>query len=177
MNRKIIHWVLGRFGPIDGLRLGPVLIFAVVMLVIRLALARPFWNSGQTRWVQFPTDLASSTTYLFENLFQLNFWWGTMPIPFPVFAAWATGIAEIVLPVLIVLGLLTRFAALGLFAMTCVIQLVFPDAFWNPAMFLDSHSAWFMFSGLVIVFGPGFLSIDRAIRFVWARGEIKPTPA
>lgn len=164
MTSNLVQWALGRFRPAERGNLTIMLGFGAIMLVLRLLLARPFWNSGQTRWVQFPTELSSSTTYLFENLFQLNFWWGATPIPFPEFAAWMTGLAEIILPVIIVLGLLTRLGALGLFGMTCVIQLVFPDAFWHPETFLDSHSAWFLFSALVVIFGPGCFSADWLVR-------------
>ena len=50
-----------------------------------------------------------------------------VPYPFPIAMATASGIAEIVLPVLLVLGLATRLAALGILAMTAVIQLTVPD--------------------------------------------------
>lgn len=162
--QQIVRIALGRFGPIEKKSTGAVLAFGIVMLALRLLLARPFWNSGNTRWVEFPTKLASSTTYLFENLFQLHFFWGAYPIPFPQFTAWMTGVLEIVLPVLLIIGLGTRLWALALLGMTCVIQLTFPDAFWHPETFLDSHSAWFLFSTLILVLGPGCVSLDWVVR-------------
>lgn len=163
MNR-LIKIVLGWFGPIERQSLIPVVLFGAVMLVVRLLLAQPFWNSGNTRWVEFPTQLAGSTTYLFQNEFMLNFPWGSYPIPFAGFTAYVTGVAEIILPILLVIGLGTRLWALALFGMTCVIQLVFPDAFWHPETFLDSHSAWFLWSTLIIMLGPGCFSGDWVAR-------------
>ena len=57
--------------------------------------------------------------------------------------AFASGSAEILLPVLLVLGLGTRLAALALLAMTAVIQLTVPDGWpvhltW-AAMALGDH--------------------------------------
>lgn len=164
MMQNLSRWVLGWFGPVERRPLWVVIGFGVVMLGLRLLLARPFWNSGQTRWVQFPTELSSSTTYLFENLFQLHFFWGTYPMPFPQFSAWVTGIAEIVLPVLLIVGLGTRLWALALLGMTVIIQLTFPDAFWNPSHFLDSHSAWFLFAILIVIGGGGCFSLDWVVR-------------
>ncbi|GEM_PF-227124 len=164
MGQKIFDWLLGRFAPIENRPLALMATFGIVMLALRLALARPFWNSGQTRWVSFPTDLASSTNYLFANEFKLNFFWGSYPIPFPGFVGYMTGMAEIILPILLVIGLFSRLWALGLFVMTFVIQLVFPGAFWNPATFWDTHSVWFALSILIIVLGPGQISLDWAVR-------------
>ena len=57
------------------------------------------------------------------------------------------GIAEIVLPILLVLGLGTRFAALGLLAMTAVIQLTVPDGWAN------FHLPWAAMALTLVVFG------------------------
>lgn len=45
--------------------------------------------------------------------------------------AHASGIAEILLPVLLVLGLGTRLAAAGLLVMTAIIQITIPDGWAN----------------------------------------------
>ena len=67
-------------------------------------------------------------------------------------------IAELVLPVLLVLGLLARVSALGLLVMTAVIQIfVFPDA-WI------THGLWAAALLVVLAQGPGRLSLDRLLR-------------
>ena len=65
------------------------------------------------------------------------------------------GISEIVLPVLLVLGLGTRFAALGLLLMTAVIQLTVPEGWAN------FHLPWAAMALALIVFGGGAASLDR----------------
>ncbi|MBA3520755.1 MAG: DoxX family protein [Rhizobiales bacterium] len=52
---------------------------------------------------------------------------GPYDFPAPGLVAFAAGSAEILLPVLLVLGLATRLAALGLLVMTLVVQLTVPD--------------------------------------------------
>ena len=58
--------------------------------------------------------------------------------------------AEHFLPILLVLGLGTRFPALGLFMMTLTIQLfVYPDAF------LSTHLGWFALALAIVGRSPG----------------------
>ncbi len=64
------------------------------------------------------------------------------------------GSAEIALPILLLLGLATRFAALGLLVMTSVIQLVFPDGWTN------FHLYWAALALAVMALGAGPLSLD-----------------
>jgi putative oxidoreductase len=71
--------------------------------------------------------------------------------------AWLSGVAEIVLPVLLVLGLATRFAGLGLLAMTAIIQLTIPDGWAN------FHLPWAAMALAVMAYGPGRISLDHLI--------------
>ena len=160
----MLSYLFGRFDPIERRSLPAILGFGLVMLALRILLAAPFWASGQTRWVSFPTQIASSTTYLFQNLFVLHFGFFEMPIPFPVLTAHVTALAEIVLPVLIVIGLVTRLGGLALFAMSVVIQLVFPEAFINFADPMNSHALWMAYGVLIAWFGPGMFSLDWLVR-------------
>ena len=65
---------------------------------------------------------------------------------------------ELVLPPLLLLGFLTRLSALGLLAMTIVIQLfVYPDAWWT------AHAYWTALLIVLIARGPGAISLDRLI--------------
>jgi putative oxidoreductase len=68
-----------------------------------------------------------------------------------------TGIFEFALPVLLVLGLATRFAALGLLFMTIIIQLTIPDGWAN------FHLPWAAMALALVVHGPGKLSLDHLI--------------
>jgi len=164
----MLDLLLGKFKPVEGRPVAEVVVFSVVMLILRLLLAQPFWRSGLTRWVPFPsgylTNLASSTKIIFANEFRLHFFWGEVPIPFPEVVAYMTATFEILLPIVIVLGLLTRLGALGLLGMACVIQLVFPDGLINTYDPMNSHLLWMAYAVLIVIFGPGTFSADWLVR-------------
>ena len=128
--------------------------------VARIALALPFLRSGFTRWDGF-LQLSGATTYLFEEEFKLHIFGGEYAIPLPGFVAFATGMAEVALPILLILGLATRFSALGLLAMTGVIQLVVPDGWIN------FHLYWAALALSIIAMGAGPLSLDYVIKRFW----------
>lgn len=127
---------------------------ALPLAALRLAIAIPFWKSGLTKWDGF-LQLSGGAQFLFVDEFKLHILGQQYPYPFPLVAAHAAGIAELVLPVLIVLGLLTRFAALGLLVMTIIIQLTVPDGWAN------FHLPWAAMALALVRFGPGWISLDR----------------
>lgn len=139
----------------------------IAPLVLRMALAVPFFRSGLTRWDGF-LSLSPSAAYLFEEEFKLHIFGGAYDIPMPLVAAHLTGAAEIVLPILLVLGLGTRFAALGLLVMTGVIQLVVPDGWAN------FHLPWAAMALGLIALGPGPLSLDRVLERLCHAGAPGP---
>lgn len=168
----MISLILGRFKPIEGKALPVVLVFSAVMLAVRVWLAMPFWNSGVTKWADFPggflTKVSSSNSYLFANEFMLHLPGGPYPMPFPAIAAWLSGAGEIILPILLVLGILTRPAALGILGMTLIIQLTIPGG-WPV------HLQWTIAALIILAFGPGVFSGDwLARKFVTER---KASPA
>jgi putative oxidoreductase len=124
--------------------------------ILRIALALPFFRSGLTRWDGF-LSISPATLYLFENQFKVHLFGGTYGFPAPDTVALIVAIAEVTLPVLLVLGLGTRFAALALLVMTGVIQLVFPDGWVN------FHLYWASLAVGIMALGPGPLSLDRMI--------------
>lgn len=128
----------------------------LVLFVLRLALAVPFFRSGLTKW-DAPFVLAPSQTYLFGQEFRLHILGAAYPYPFPAVAAHLAATAEIVLPILLVLGLGTRFAAFGLLLMTALIQLTIPDGWAN------FHLPWAAMALALMTYGPGRLSIDGLI--------------
>lgn len=136
-------------------RLSGLLCIAPVLLA-RLFPGALFWQSGRTKvdgW-----DLSDNALYLFQEEYRL-------PLLAPSTAAWLALSAEHLLPVLIVLGLGTRLAALGLLAMTLVIQtLVYPDA-WA------THGTWAVALLLLVSQGGGRLSLDHLITRAWRRRQ------
>lgn len=130
--------------------------------VLRVALALPFFRSGLTRW-DIPFHLAPSTLYLFEEEFRLHLFGQAFAFPAPDTVALLTATAELTLPTLLLLGLATRWTALGLLIMTGVIELVAPEGG------LNFHLPWAAMAIAIMALGPGPLSVDRLIRIGWDR--------
>ena len=93
---------------------------------------------------------------LFSSEFKLHLPGGPYAFPAPGVVAFAAGSAEIVLPILLVLGLATRFAALGLLVMTLVVQLTVPDG-W------PLHITWAAMALAIMAWGAGRISLDHVI--------------
>jgi putative oxidoreductase len=123
---------------------------APVALMLRVFPALVFWQSGQTKVEGFA--IKDSTWFLFEQEYALPL------IPSELAAVLAT-FAEHLLPVLLILGLLTRLSALGLLGMTAVIQIfVYPDAWMT-------HGLWAAPLLALAARGPGGWSLDSLIGF------------
>jgi putative oxidoreductase len=136
---------------------------ALPLLALRLALAVPFFKSGLTKWDGFLT-LSAGAHFLFEQEFRLHIFGAQIPYPAPVLAATLAGVGEIVLPILLVLGLATRFAAVGILAMTAVIQLTVPEGWAN------FHLAWAAMALTLVVYGGGGIALDRFVGIGRQRG-------
>ena len=134
----------------------------LIALLGRFAIAAVFWKSGQTKVEGLVIDivgghfelgwprLSDSAVGLFRDEYKL-------PLLPPETAAVLAATAEHVLPVLLLIGLATRFSAFGLFVMTAVIQLfVYPDAY-------AVHGTWAAVLLWLVAFGPGKVSIDHLL--------------
>lgn len=126
---------------------------SLVQLVTRVALAVPFWRSGILKWGGF-LKLNDTAVALFSDEFMLHLPGGPYHFPAPAVMAFASGLAEVCFPVLLVLGLGTRFAALGLLFMTVIVELTVPDG-WPV------HVTWAAMALSIMCWGPGRLSIDH----------------
>jgi putative oxidoreductase len=130
---------------------------SLTQFVLRLALAVPFWRSGILKWSGF-LQLNETAVDLFRDEFKLHLPGGPYDFPVPAVMAFLTGCSEIIFPVLLVLGLATRFAAAALLLMTAVVQLTVPDG-WPV------HITWAAMALGVMAWGPGRISVDQAL--VW----------
>jgi putative oxidoreductase len=128
---------------------------SLAQLVLRLALAVPFWRSGILKWNGF-FQLNDTAVYLFTDEFKLHLPGGPYDFPAPAVMAFLSGCGEIIFPALLVLGLGTRFAASGLLFMTCIVELTVPDG-W------PIHLTWAAMALAIMAWGPGRLSIDHAL--------------
>ncbi len=131
-----------------------------LLLLSRIALATVFWQSGQTKIEGLAINLFTgqfqlgwpalkeSTFYLFQYEYQLPL------IPYQ-WAAYLASTAEHLFPLMLLIGLGTRLAALGLLTMTMVIQFfVYPDAY-------STHLPWLALCFLLFLKGSGKVGLDQ----------------
>jgi putative oxidoreductase len=129
---------------------------SLVQLVMRVALAVPFWKSGILKWTGF-LQLSDTAVTLFTDEFMLHLPGGPYHYPAPAVMAFLSGCGEVTFPVLLVLGLATRFAALGLLFMTFIVELTVPDG-W------PIHITWAAMALGIMAWGPGRISLDHLVR-------------
>src|SRR5215471_10545746 len=129
---------------------------SLVQLVMRVALAVPLWRSGILKWNGF-LKLSDTAVTLFTDEFMLHLPGGPYHFPAPAVTAFLSGSAEVLFPVLLVLGFGTRFAALGLLFMTAIVELTVPDG-WPV------HLIWAAMALGIMAWGPGRISIDHLLR-------------
>ena len=135
---------------------------SLIALLGRFSIAAVFWKSGQTKVQGFAIDIVSgefqfgmprlsdSIVGLFRDEYRL-------PLVPPEIAAPMAAFAEHLFPLLILIGLATRFSALALLVMTATIQLlVYPDAY-------PTHGVWAAVLLFLFARGPGAVSIDHLI--------------
>lgn len=124
----------------------------LALLVARLALASVFWRAGRSKVVEGTwLQISDGTRYLFEHEYA------GVPLLPPELAAQLATWAEFGLPLLLVIGLGSRLAAMGLLGMTAVIQVfVYPDA-WPV------HLVWAGLALVLISRGSGLFSFDAVL--------------
>jgi putative oxidoreductase len=122
---------------------------SLLLLIARLGVAGVFFMSGRTK-VDGILHIKDSTYTLFETDYKL-------PLVPPHIAAHAAAYSEHLFPILLVLGLFNRVAALALLGMTTVIEVfVYPDA-W------PTHLSWAGLLLPIIARGGGAWSLDALL--------------
>jgi putative oxidoreductase len=149
-------------------------VYALLALGLRLVMARVFFLSGQIKiegpgvpvqWpaagldvsVTLPAAIKATTFQLFETHYA------DLPMT-PSAAAYLFSYAEFVLPVCLLLGFATRFAALGLLGLTMLLQIYVTPALWWPL-----HVYWVSILMVLVLLGPGAISLDALIRIIYQR--------
>ena len=149
----------------------------IAALLLRLLGAKVFIESGLGKWNGwFDFNEQKYDLFLYEFFCPdpiregalllcdpktLEYEEGSFMITFVESLAFMAGIAEVVLPALLILGLFTRVGALGLLGMVLFIQLaVFPtwEHWWNPAAW------WAVVMVAIFARGPGLFSLDRLLK-------------
>jgi putative oxidoreductase len=119
--------------------------YSLLALPLRFAVATVFWNSGMTKLANW-----DATLQLFEAEYNV-------PLLPPDLAAHLGAAIELTTPVLLVLGFLTRPAALVLLGMTTIIEVfVYPQA-W------PTHIQWAAMLLVLLCRGAGSFSVDHLL--------------
>jgi putative oxidoreductase len=148
--------------------------YALIAFGLRFVVARVFFLSGQTMIdgpaiplggagrdlsvsIILPAEIKDATFQIFQTQYA------GLPMS-PAVAAYLFSYAEFVLPICLVFGFATRFAALGLLALTVLVSYyVMPEAFWS------THVYWIAILMVLVSIGPGAISIDAFIRYLHER--------
>jgi len=148
--------------------------YALIAIGLRLLMARVFFPDGQSKiegpvvsfkWlyrnadftVTLPTDISDAALQMMQTQYA------HLPMS-PTTAAYLFTYAEFVLPICLVIGFATRFAAFGLLLMTLLIQFyVMPELWWS------THVYWVAILMVLMTVGPGAVSIDALIRYFYEK--------
>ncbi|MES2771201.1 MAG: DoxX family protein [Pseudomonadota bacterium] len=132
---------------------------SLIALLARFSIAAVFWKSGQTKIEGLAIDLINGEFHLgwphlsasALELFQTEY---RLPLISPELAAPLAAFAEHLFPILLLLGLATRFSALALLLMTLSIQIfIYPDAY-------PTHGVWAAVLLFLLAKGAGTFSLD-----------------
>ena len=121
----------------------------IALLSARFYVGWAFFSSGLTKLRDW-----DSTLFLFEEEYMVPV------LPFEL-AAYLGTAAEIILPLLLMLGLSTRFAALGLFFVNIVAVISLEDI---AAAAYAEHVLWGVLLAQVVIFSGGRLALDKFIQ-------------
>lgn len=140
-----------------------------IALLARFSIAAVFWKSGQTKIEGLAIDIVNGEfqlgwPHLSGSALELFSTEYHVPLISPELAAPLAAFAEHLFPILLLVGLATRFSALALFGMTLTIQIfVYPDAY-------PTHGTWAAVLLLLIAKGPGKISLDH-----WIQRHFQPS--
>ncbi|MBX9805046.1 MAG: DoxX family protein [Alphaproteobacteria bacterium] len=144
--RRLVAFLTRLFNRLD------VYLFPLLLLAMRIWIAHIFWKSGYHKIRHW-----GATISLFKYEYKV-------PLINPEIAAYLTTTFELVCPVLLVFGLMTRIATLPLIVMTAVMQFTYIS--------LEAHLFWTFILGTLLLKGAGPLSLDDLI-FRRARSRVK----
>ena len=124
---------------------------SLLLLGTRLYVAWQFLKSGWLKVSDWETTL-----FLFKDEYHT-------PLLPPVAAAMAGTFGELVFPLLLILGLLTRYAAAGLFAVNVVAVVSYAHVLYSEGFeaAIGQHYLWGFMLLVLAIYGPGAWSADR----------------
>jgi putative oxidoreductase len=146
--------------------------YAVIAIGLRLLMARQFFPDGQSKiegpvvpfnWLRIDYAITLPTDISDAALQAMQIPYSNLPFSATT-AAYIFTYAEFVLPICLVIGFATRFAAFGLLVMTLLLQLyVAPHLWWS------THVYWTAVLMVLMTVGPGAISLDALIRYFYEK--------
>jgi putative oxidoreductase len=123
---------------------------SLFLAALRVHISWQFLKSGWLKLTDWET-----TRFLFEEEYRV-------PLLAPSAAAVLGTAGEIVFPVLLIVGLATRYAALGLSVVNVIAVSAYAHVLTSEGFeaALGQHHLWGLMLLTVLVFGPGRLSVD-----------------
>lgn len=121
----------------------------LLLLFTRLWIAWVFFRSGYLKITSW-----DSTLYLFELEYQV-------PLLPWLWAAYLGTAAELILPVLLALGLMTRLTAFALFVFNIIAVVSYP-VLWENGFY--DHQLWGLMILINLVWGAGPIALDALTR-------------
>jgi len=151
--------VINRMNDVAAVVMSPMQ--PVFLLALRLYVSWQFLKSGWLKLGDWET-----TQFLFAEEYHV-------PLVAPTIAAALGTAGELVFPVLLVAGLLGRFAAAGLSVVNVVAVVAYAHVLLSEGFeaALGQHYLWGLMLATLLVFGPGRLSLDAALADARPRGS------
>lgn len=125
---------------------------SMLSLAIRFFVGAQFLRSGLSKVSDWGATLA-----LFQDEYKV-------PLLSPEVAALLGAAGELIFPILLFVGLVTRPAALGLFFVNIVAVISYPKLFaFECQAAINDHFYWGALLLVLVAFGPGRFSLDHAL--------------
>lgn len=142
---------VNRFNALSAAILAPLQ--PALLLVLRVYVSWQFLKSGWLKLQDWET-----TQYMFQEEYRV-------PLMSPDIAAVLGTAGELVFPVLLIAGLLSRYAAAGLTAVNVVAVVSYAHVLMSEGFeaALGQHHLWGLMILIILLFGPGRLSLDAAL--------------
>ena len=121
----------------------------LVLLFVRIWAAKAFLQSGLVKIQSW-----DSTLYLFEEEYQVPL------LPWEM-ATYLGTAAELILPPLLIIGLMSRGVASALFVFNIMAVISYP-VLWDQGFY--DHQLWGLMFLMTAIFGPGALSVDHLLK-------------
>lgn len=138
VKRDFVRYFISRI--IGFFRFLEVYGWPLLLVVVRFKIACVFWKSGRVKFAHWDATV---------SLFKFEY---KVPYISPLLAAYLATTFELICPVLLVFGMMTRLAAIPLLIMTAVIQFAYLQH--------SDHTYWAILLGVLLLKGAGPLSLD-----------------